>query len=138
MTMRDRRTFLGMAAASLLSAHVRAQTSTPPSPLELARHALSGALEGFEAVLVELNVPAGARRAGAGHRHPGPVLGYVLDGQMQFGINQQPATIVSAGSTFFEPPGVVHTTSESASETAPVRFLAFMVVPTGSPLSLPA
>ena len=73
--MQDRRTFLGLAAASLLPIGLEAQTPTPRPPVELARHSLTGLFEGFEVVLVELNIPPGRVAPGPGHRHPGPVLG---------------------------------------------------------------
>ena len=103
---------------------------------ELARYALTGPLEGFDAVLVEVNFAPGV--SAPEHRHPGFILGYVVDGQMRFGINQEPDRIVPAGSTFFEPPGALHTTFGSASPDAPVRAVVFLVVPTGSPLTGPA
>jgi len=68
------------------------------------------------------------------HRHPGAVLGYILDGQLRFAVNHEPASVIPAGGTFFEPAGALHTTNESVSAEAPVRFLAFFVLPTGSPL----
>jgi len=114
------------------------QTPTPeisgrrPSS-ELARYALTGPLEGFDAVLVEMNFPPGFLTPE--HRHPGFILGYVMDGQMRFGINHEPDQIVPAGGTFFEPAGALHTTFGSASPDAPVRCLVFLVVPTGSPLT---
>ncbi|HVQ14156.1 MAG TPA: cupin domain-containing protein, partial [Vicinamibacterales bacterium] len=113
--MQNRRTFLGIAAASLLPVGSDAQTSAPRAPVaELARHALTGPLEAFEVVLVELNIPPGARSPGPGHRHPGPVLGYIVEGQMRFAINNEPEQVLPVGSTFFEPSGAVHTTSGSA------------------------
>jgi len=141
--MQDRRTFLGIAAASLLpigiDAQTAAQTPAPPRPpAELARHALTGPLEGFEAVLLELNIPPGPRSSGPGHRHPGPVLGYVVEGQMRFAINNQPEQILPVGGTFFEPSGAVHTTNGSARPDGPTRALVFMLVPKGSPLTAPA
>ena len=137
--MQDRRTFLGIAAASLLPIGVGAQTSAPrPPAAELARHALTGPLEGFEAVLVELNIPPGQRSSGPGHRHPGPVLGYIVEGQMRFAINNEPEQILPVGSTFFESSGAVHTTTGSAATDGPTRALVFMLVPKGSPLTAPA
>jgi quercetin dioxygenase-like cupin family protein len=103
---------------------------------ELARYALTGRLEGFDAVLVEVNFAPGA--TAPQHRHPGFILGYVVDGQMRFGINHEPGQIVPAGGTFFEPPGSLHTTFGSASPDAPVRAVVFLVVPTGSALTGPA
>lgn len=102
---------------------------------ELARYALTGPLEGFDAVLVELNFQPGA--SAPEHRHPSFILGYVVDGQMRSAINHEPDQIVPAGGTFFEPSGALHTTFGSASQDAPVRILAFMVVPAGSPLTSP-
>ena len=76
--MQDRRTFLGIAAASLLPLGLNAQAPAPRPPTELARHPLTGPFEGFEVVLVELNIAPGARSAG--HRHPGPEAWYVVSG----------------------------------------------------------
>jgi quercetin dioxygenase-like cupin family protein len=136
--MQNRRTFLGIAAASLLPSGIDAQTTGPRPAAELARHALTGPLEGFEAVLVELNVAPGVRSSGPGHRHPGPVLGYIVEGQMRFAINHEPEQVVPAGGTFFEPSGAVHTTNGSARPDGPTRAVVFMVVPKGSPLTAPA
>jgi quercetin dioxygenase-like cupin family protein len=103
---------------------------------ELARYALSGPLEGFDAVLVEVNFrPGGASQE---HRHPGFILGYVVDGQIRFGINHEPEQIVPAGGTFFEPLGALHTTFGAASRDTPTRAVVFLVVPSGSPLTGPA
>jgi quercetin dioxygenase-like cupin family protein len=151
--MQDRRTFLGLAAASLVPLptgalanvgmaidDVDAQTPTPAPrpPNELARHALSGPFEGHEVVLVELNIPPGRTSSGPGHRHPGAVLGYVVEGQMRFAINNEPEQVLPVGRTFFEPSGAVHTTNGSARTDGPTRAVVFMLVPTGSPLTAPA
>ena len=136
--MQDRRTFLAIAAASLLPVGIDAQTSAPRPAAELARHALTGPLEAFEVVLVELNVAPGARSSGPGHRHPGPVLGYVVEGQMRFAIDNEAEKVLPVGGTFFEPFGAVHTTSGSARTDGPTRAVVFMLVPKGSPLAMPA
>ena len=136
--MQDRRTFLGIAATALLPVGLNAQTPAPRPPAELARHPLTGPFEGFEVVLVELNLPPGARSAGAGHRHPGPVLGYVVEGQMRFAINNEAEKVLPVGGTFFEPSGAVHTTNGSARPDGPTRAVVFMIVPKGAPLAAPA
>ena len=109
------------------------ETSGPRRSGELARYALTGPLAGFDAVLVEVNFAPGV--AAAEHRHPGPILGYVVDGQMRTAINHQSDQIVPAGGTFFEPHGALHTSFSSANPDAPVRAVAFLVVPSGSPLT---
>jgi len=136
--MEDRRTFIALAAAATLmpiELFAQAQASRPNR--ELARHLLTGPYDGHEAVLVEVAVPAGSRAPGMGHRHTGPVLGYVLEGELRFAINNEPETIVKAGSTFFEPIGALHS-SNGATPAGPARFLAFLVVPKGAPVVAPA
>jgi quercetin dioxygenase-like cupin family protein len=112
------------------------ETTAPRRSGELARYALTGALAGYDAVLVELNFAPGA--SAPAHRHPGFIVGYVVDGQMRFSVNHEPDQIMPAGSSFFEPAGALHTGFGSASPDAPVRILAFLVVPTGSRLTEPA
>ena len=140
--MQDRRTFLGIAAASLLplGLEAQAQAPAPRTPAaELARHPLSGPFEGYEVVLVELNIPPGPQpAAGRGHRHPNAGLGYVVEGQMRFAINNEPEKVLPVGGTFFEPAGAVHTTNGSARTDGPTRAVVFMLVPTGAPLAAPA
>ena len=108
-------------------------TSGPRRSGELARYALTGPLEGFDAVLVELNFAPGV--SVPEHRHPGPILGYVVDGQMRTAINHEADQIIPAGGTFFEPHGALHSSFRSANPDAPVRAVAFLVVPSGSPLT---
>jgi quercetin dioxygenase-like cupin family protein len=133
-TMDDRRTFLALAAA-LLPLGVAAQTpAANAAPRELARHPLTGALDGLDAVLLELKPGAAASRE---HRHTGPVLGYVLEGAVRFGVDHGPEQIIQAGGTFFEPTGALHSTWSSAT-AAPARVLVFMVVPRGSSGTTPA
>ena len=129
--MEDRRTFLALAAAlfpaSLMT--LAAQTPAPANPSELARHTLSGPFDGFDAILLELHPAPGQGRE---HRHTGPVLGYVLEGKVRFGVDRGPERIVAAGETFFEPTGALHSTWGSADPNTTARVLVFMVVPKGT------
>jgi len=109
------------------------EASAPRRSGEIARYALTGALEGFDAVLLELNFQPGV--SAPEHRHPGPIIGYVVDGQMRTAINHEPDQIVPAGGTFFEPHGALHTAFSSAKPDAPVHAVAVLVVPSGSPLT---
>jgi quercetin dioxygenase-like cupin family protein len=136
MYMNNRRTMLGIATAFYVGFRAKAQTPKRVPAKELARYELTGPQAGLEAVLVDVTAMPGA--SSTAHRHPGFVLGYVLDGEMQFAINGGEPQIVKTGGTFFEPAGALHTTGGSAKADAPVRFLAFMVVPKGSPTVVPA
>jgi quercetin dioxygenase-like cupin family protein len=129
--MENRRTFLAMAAALFPAGLITlaAQTQAPPSPRELARHPLSGPFDGLDTILLELHPGPGA---GRDHRHTGPVLGYVLEGKVRFGVDHGPEQIIATGGTFFEPTGALHSTFGSADPNTPARVLVFMVVPKGT------
>ena len=132
--MQDRRTFLGLAASSLLPVSVDAQGPTqsvaePASLGVIARHALTGALEAYEVVLTRSAMRFFPGSSTPVHRHPGIVLAYVLEGRVRFAINNEAERIVPAGGTFFEPIGAVHTTSGSASPDEATRILVFEVRP---------
>ena len=131
----NRRSFFSVAAGLLFGSRAKAQAPARSAVKELGRHALSGPQAGMEAILVE--VTARARAPSVAHRHPGFVLGYILEGEMKFGIDGKAPETVKTESTFFEPPGALHTTGTSANPEAPVKFLAFIVAPKGSPVTLP-
>ena len=77
-------------------------TSAPRPSGELARYPLTGPLEGFDAVLVEVNFRPGA--SSREHRHPGPILGYVVDGQMRIAINNSRTRSSRRGARFSSRP----------------------------------
>ena len=65
-----------------------------------------------------------AQQAGR-HSHPGGVIGYVVEGDIIFEIDGHPATRLRSGSAFYEPPGVVITRFDNASDVAAATFIAF-------------
>lgn len=140
--MNDRREFLQMGAILAVAATATAGAEPGAAPKargEIARFALGGDLAGKEAVLVDLIArPADASGTGGAHRHPGFVLGYVLEGAYAFGINGGTPRVIRAGETFFEERGALHSGSASADPVRPAHLLAFMVVPAGEKLVLPA
>ena len=52
-------------------------------------------------------------QAGVPHRHPGPGFGYVLEGEYEWAIDDQPAKVLKAGETFYEPTGCLHRVSRN-------------------------
>src|SRR5215813_13011772 len=94
---------------------------------EVGKQALSGPFAGMEASLVEVSYPPGGRSAE--HRHPGFIVGYVLDGRIRFAINQETPRVLGTGEMFYEPTGALHSTSENAQPGMPAKILGFMVAP---------
>lgn len=72
------------------------------------------------------------------HRHPCPVVGYVLEGAVRMQLQGQPPRIYRAGESFVETPADVHAVSANASDTVPARFLAFFTCDREGPRSIPA
>ena len=72
------------------------------------------------------------------HRHPGFVLGYVLEGSVRFALKGHTERIVETGQMFYEPPGSVHQVSSNASNEKPARLLALIFAERGEALTRPA
>src|SRR5262245_9414603 len=105
-----------------------------------SRTAFSGklpALDGqrLEATIVEVTYPPGG--ANPAHRHPCPVIGYVLEGSVRMQVKGGAERIFKPGDTFFEAPSDVHVVSANASQDEPARFLAYFVCDRATPLSVP-
>ena len=111
--MEPRRTlltkFLALLAAGLQSRPSRAFAPTKSSARILHRQALADRFVGLEATAVEVTFPPGS--ASDEHRHPGFVLGYVLEGRFRFAVNGEPERILGPGETFYEPARALHSVS---------------------------
>jgi quercetin dioxygenase-like cupin family protein len=72
------------------------------------------------------------------HRHPGHhTFGYVLEGSYEFAIDRGQPRLLKVGDTFYEPPGVVHSTSRNPSADQRVKLLVFMVADQKNPSTVP-
>ena len=87
-------------------------------------------VDGKEAKVTFVEVTYEAGQAGKPHRHPGPVFGYVLEGEFEWAIDDQPAKVFKTGETFYEPGGCLHRVSRSpAGAKGKTRVLAVMLHP---------
>jgi quercetin dioxygenase-like cupin family protein len=123
-----------LAAAGLNRREVRAQPAGG-RVREVGKQALGRPFAGMEASLVEVSYPPGGRSAE--HRHPGFIVGYVLEGRIRFAINHEPPRVLGPGEMFYEPTGALHSTSENAQPDQPAKILAFIVAPSGRPIVEP-
>ena len=115
------------------------QPAANPSRAVATKDAPAVNLDGWQMTATEITIPAGAP-PGRKHRHPGFVIGYVLEGQYSFAVNDQAPKVVNAGQMFFESfdaPGEVHSASGNASATQPVKFLAIVFTKKGDPITIP-
>src|SRR3954452_23856939 len=63
------------------------------------------------------------------HRHAGPVFGYVLEGEYEHALGDDPVKTYKAGDTFYEPSGCVHRVTRNPSARAKTRLLAVILHP---------
>jgi quercetin dioxygenase-like cupin family protein len=124
-----------LGAAALLpfamnNAFAQAPTVTPVHVQELP----DVRLDGWTATVVEVRYPpAGASQP---HRHPGFVLGYVIEGEIRFGVDGGEQTIYRANQVFYEQPGALHSVSANASSVNPARLLAIIFAQKGLPVTV--
>jgi len=84
---------------------------------------------------LEVTYPPGA--TSAAHRHPCPVIGYVLSGTIRMQVSDQPVAEYKAGDTFVEMPTDVHRVGANPSADTPAVFLVTFVCDKETPLSIP-
>jgi quercetin dioxygenase-like cupin family protein len=61
------------------------------------------------------------------HRHAGPVFGYVLEGEYEHAIDDEPVKTYKAGETFYEPSGCLHRVARNPSGKSKTRLLAVIL-----------
>lgn len=137
--MTERREFLAAALGSLAGPLIAAHTAAaaPSARAIVQKDAPKINLDGWQVSATEISYPPG--ESSGSHRHPGFVVGYVLEGQYRFAVNDQTPQVLSAGQMFFESfdaPGEVHAVSGNASKTQPARILAIVFTKKGDPVTI--
>lgn len=113
------------------------EESVPGKAAVVAERDIAEKLDGKEAkaTVIELTLEPG--QAGKPHRHAGPVFGYILDGEYEHAIDDQPAKVLKAGDTFYEPTGCLHRVSRNPGKVK-TRVLATILHPRdGKPITIP-
>jgi quercetin dioxygenase-like cupin family protein len=80
-----------------------------------------------KATFVELTLDPGA--AGSPHRHPGPVFGYVLEGDVEFAVDDEEVRKLKVGDTFYEPGMALHAVMRNPSDEAEARVMVVLIHP---------
>src|SRR5262245_23252696 len=85
-------------------------------------------LDGKEATATAVEVTIEPGKAGVPHRHPGSAIGYVVEGEYELGIDEQPTKVIKAGETFYEPNGCLHRVSRNPGKVR-TRLIAVVLHP---------
>jgi quercetin dioxygenase-like cupin family protein len=86
-------------------------------------------LDGKKAKATTVEVTLEPGKSGVPHRHPGPAFGYVLEGEYEWAIDDQPAKTLKVGDTFYEPTGCLHRVSKNPSTKGTTRIMAVVLHP---------
>ena len=86
-------------------------------------------VDGKDAKATTVELTMGPGQSSAPHRHPGPVFGYVIEGEYEWAIDDKPAKVLKAGEAFYEPTGCLHRVSKNPSEKGKTRVLAVVLHP---------
>lgn len=95
----------------------------------LAARDIAEKLAGKETKASFLEVTLEAGQADVPHRHAGPAFGYVLEGEFEWAIDDQPAKVLKAGETFYEPTGCLHRVAKNPAAKGKTRVLAVILHP---------
>jgi quercetin dioxygenase-like cupin family protein len=136
--MVNRRTVLESFIASLATSRAMAQGVVERAQVIPVFHQELPELDLKNWAISAVEVHYGPGLSSPVHRHPGFVLGYVLEGAVRFALKGQAERIVNTGQMFYEPPGSIHQVSSNASKEKPARLLALIFAERGEPLTKPA
>ena len=95
----------------------------------LAAREIAEKLDGKEAKATAVEVTLGPGESDAPHRHPGPGFGYVLEGEYEWAIDDQPTKVLKVGDTFYEPAECLHRVSRNPAAKGKTRLLAWVIHP---------
>ena len=96
---------------------------------QLSQRDIIEKLDGKDASVTVREVTFEPGQKDSPHRHTGPVFGYVLEGEYEHAINDEPIKTYKAGDTFYEPLGSVHRVARNPSGKTKTRLLAVILHP---------
>ncbi|MGQ0634482.1 MAG: cupin domain-containing protein [Planctomycetaceae bacterium] len=125
------RTLLTLAAGAALGAGglTFAQHHEGESVKVISTQDIREKLDGKEAKVTVVEVTIEPGQSGVAHRHPGPGFVYVLEGEYELGVDDQPTKRFKAGETFYEPTGCLHRVSKNPAAKGRTRLIAVVLHP---------
>jgi quercetin dioxygenase-like cupin family protein len=98
---------------------------------ELFQRDIIEKLDGNETSVTMVEVTFEPGQVDVPHTHAGPVFGYVLEGEYEHAIDDEPVATYKAGDTFYEPSGCIHRVAQNPSNKTRTRLLAVILGPRG-------
>ena len=119
---------IGVGASGMNAAHHHPD-GEKVKVTELSQRDIIEKLDGKAASATVVEVTFEPGQKDSPHRHAGPVFGYVLEGEYEHAINDEPVKTYKAGETFYEPSGCVHRVAWNPSTKGKTRLLAVILHP---------
>jgi quercetin dioxygenase-like cupin family protein len=117
---------IGLGLGGLAAAHIYEDGE---SVRLISARDIKEKLDGKDAKVTVVEVTIDPGKSGFPHRHPGPGFVYVVEGEYELGIDDQPTKIFKAGETFYEPTGCLHRVSKNPGAKGKTRLIAFVLHP---------
>ena len=95
--------------------------------IQLSQREIIEKLDGKNASATVREVSFEPGQEDSSHRHSGPVFGYVLEGEYEHALDDDPVTTYKAGETFYEPSGALHRVARNPSGKNKTRLLAVIL-----------
>lgn len=102
----------------------RQSGSGPVKSVQVSQREIIEKLDGKDARATVQVVTIEPGQKDSAHRHVGPVFGYILEGEYEQALNDEPIKMLKAGETFYEPSGSVHRVAQNPSSKTSTRLLA--------------
>src|SRR3954447_22909657 len=94
---------------------------------QLSQRDVTEKIDGKEAKATVLEVTFEPGQKDAPHRHTGPAFGYVLEGEYEHALDDDPIKKRNSGDTFYKPSGTVHRVARNPSGKNRTRLLAVIL-----------
>ncbi|MEA2703005.1 MAG: hypothetical protein QOD63_950 [Actinomycetota bacterium] len=108
-----------------------AASKTPASFKRTELQRLPSPVPGWEIVQSLAEIPEGI--ASGRHSHPGPEVGYIVQGDVAMEFDDRPTLALHAGDPFLIPPGIIHNARNAGTVTT--KMLSTYVVDDTQPLA---
>jgi quercetin dioxygenase-like cupin family protein len=115
--------FVGIAAA---------HRDTTESELPLSARNIFKDLDGKEATMTVVEMTLEPGQAGTPHSQPGPLFGYVVEGEYELAMDHQRTKVIQVGETFYESTGRLHGVLTNPAGKSKTRILAVVLNPRDS------
>ena len=123
------RTVLALAVGAILGVGVLSGNDHITKDMKVfSAQDIAEKLDGKDAKATTYEVTIEPGKGSLPHRHPGPVFAYILEGEYEWAINDQPVKKLKAGDTFYEPTMCLHRVSRNPG-TSVTRLLVVMLHP---------